>query len=83
MWVFRKCHIRCVPFEDPNTKMLYEKIKNSDFLLPRSVSPQAADLLKKILQKDPNKRITINDIRKHDFILFAGKVSIPKGVNTR
>jgi 5'-AMP-activated protein kinase catalytic alpha subunit len=21
----------CVPFEDPNTKMLYEKIKTSDF----------------------------------------------------
>lgn len=29
----------CVPFEDPNTKMLYEKIKTHDFALPKGVSP--------------------------------------------
>lgn len=71
-----------MPFEDPNTKKLYEKIKHSDFAIPRNVSPQATDLLHKILQKDPQKRISINDIRKHDFILLAGKMTIPRGVNT-
>ncbi|CAK92709.1 unnamed protein product (macronuclear) [Paramecium tetraurelia] len=73
----------CVPFEDQNTKQLYEKIKHSDYKLPKSVSPQAADLLRKILQKDPSKRITIPEIRQHDFILFAGKMTIPEGVNTK
>ncbi|KAM3135268.1 hypothetical protein pb186bvf_012566 [Paramecium bursaria] len=73
----------CVPFEDPNTKMLYEKIKTHDFALPKGVSPQAQDLLRRILQKDPHKRISIGEIRRHDFMLLQGKITIPKGVNTK
>ncbi|CAK57035.1 unnamed protein product (macronuclear) [Paramecium tetraurelia] len=68
----------CVPFEDQNTKRLYEKIKTSDFHLPKYVSLQAADLLKKLLMKDPAQRITLQEIKNHDFIKFAGKYSIPQ-----
>ncbi|CAD8090535.1 unnamed protein product [Paramecium sonneborni] len=68
----------CVPFEDQNTKRLYEKIKTSDFHLPKHVSLQAADLLKKLLMKDPTQRITLQEIKNHDFIKFAGKYSIPQ-----
>ncbi|CAD8170425.1 unnamed protein product [Paramecium octaurelia] len=67
----------CVPFEDQNTKRLYEKIKTSDFHLPKHVSLQAGDLLKKLLMKDPQQRITLQEIKNHDFIKFAGQYSIP------
>ncbi|CAD8099064.1 unnamed protein product [Paramecium primaurelia] len=70
----------CVPFEDQNTKKLYEKIKTSDFHLPKHVSLQAADLLKKLLMKDPTQRITLQEIMNHDFIKFAGKYSIPQSL---
>lgn len=72
----------CVPFEDPNTKKLYEKIKKADFVRPRyffidynyfsHLSPAAIDLLEKLLAKDPEKRITIDGLRNHPFILKNG-----------
>ena len=54
-----------LPFEDPNTAMLYKKILNADYEIPNFVSSEARDLIKKILNTDPEKRYKINDIRKH------------------
>jgi hypothetical protein len=36
-----------------------------------------------MLQKDPQKRFSIDQIRQHDFIRFSGKQHIPKGINTK
>ncbi len=54
-----------LPFEDPNTTNLYQKILKGDFQIPKFVSKDAADLLKCILCTDPEKRYKIEDIRKH------------------
>lgn len=54
-----------LPFEDPNTTLLYQKILKGEFQIPRFVSKEAADLLKSILTTDPTKRLTVSDIRKH------------------
>lgn len=54
-----------LPFEDPNTSNLYKKILSADYRLPNSLSKQAADLIKKILTTDPEKRIKITEIKKH------------------
>lgn len=54
-----------LPFEDPDTGELYKKILSADYHLPNYVSKDAADLLSKILETDPDKRITIPEIRKH------------------
>jgi 5'-AMP-activated protein kinase catalytic alpha subunit len=56
-----------LPFEDPNTNKLYKKILACDYTIPHSLSPNLKDLMKKILNTDPNKRITIGDIRTHDW----------------
>ena len=42
-----------LPFEDPNTTNLYQKILKGDFQIPKFVSKEAADLLKRILCTDP------------------------------
>ncbi len=43
-----------LPFEDPNTTKLYKKILNCDYLIPGFISAGCKDLIKKILNVDPN-----------------------------
>lgn len=45
-----------LPFEDPNTTNLYQKILKGEFQIPKFVSKQATDLLRCILCTDPEKR---------------------------
>ena len=48
-----------LPFEDPNTNNLYKKILTGEFKIPRYVSEGARDLLRKILNTNPNTRYTM------------------------
>ena len=54
-----------LPFEHPNTNILYKKIIKGHFEIPSWISNCAKSLLHKILNTDPIKRYTIDDIRKH------------------
>ena len=48
-----------LPFEDPNTSNLYKKILSADYKIPPFVSDSCRDLMVKILNTDPEKRIGI------------------------
>ena len=48
-----------LPFEDPVTKRLYQKIINAEYKLPQHLSENCKDLLRKILNTNPQKRYTI------------------------
>ena len=52
-----------LPFEDPNTSNLYKKILSADYEKPNFISPAAMDLIQRILTTDPEKRITIAQIK--------------------
>lgn len=54
-----------LPFEDPKTNVLYKKILNADYTIPEFVSEECADLIRKILNTDPNERFTLDDIKGH------------------
>ena len=54
-----------LPFEDQNTKKLYQKILKADYKLPSFLSDEAKDLINLILNPDPTQRFTIKDIRNH------------------
>ena len=54
-----------LPFEDPNTSQLYKKILSADYKIPKFVSKEASEMLKSILNTDPEKRFTIEQIRDH------------------
>lgn len=54
-----------LPFEDPNTSNLYKKILSADFEMPDFLSPEAQDIICRILTTDPDKRITIQQIKQH------------------
>jgi len=49
-----------LPFEDPNTSKLYKKILNGDFKCPKFITENSRDLIVKILNTDPETRITID-----------------------
>ena len=62
------------PFYDENDDLgrLYRKIKRADYDMPSpywdNVSPSAKDLVKKLLQPDPKKRLTSTQTLKHPWL---------------
>ena len=69
-----------LPFEDPNTSNLYKKILSADFQTPNYVSDEAKDLFACILNTDPEKRYTIEQIRKHPWFNITPCESNFKGI---
>lgn len=57
-----------LPFNDDNVKKLLLKVQAGRYQMPQSLSPEAKDLISKILIVNPAKRITIKDILKHDLV---------------
>ena len=54
-----------LPFEDNNTTNLYKKILSANYNIPKTISPDGADLIRGLLTIDPIRRLTIPEIRKH------------------
>ena len=63
-----------LPFEDKNNEILFKKIVECKINYPDYLSDVSLDLLKKIIVPDPNKRITIPQIKKHPFYLMGKKI---------
>ena len=69
-----------LPFEDSNTSQLYKKILTADYKCPKWISIEAQDLLRKILNTDPEKRFTVEMIRNHAwFTINAPKEEVVLG----
>ena len=77
-----------LPFEDPKTSNLYKKIMGAEYTLPKFLSGQCKDLIRRILNTDPEHRFSVNDIRNHTWSLqikdrnrnmgyFPGKEKMP------
>ncbi|CAL5995719.1 Kinase [Hexamita inflata] len=58
-----------LPFDDEELPKLYKKIGSGQFDIPPFVSASAADLLKKILVVDPEKRFDIKQIISHPWFV--------------
>jgi 5'-AMP-activated protein kinase, catalytic alpha subunit len=67
-----------LPFEDPNTSNLYRKILSGEYRTPKWISLEVKDLIQKILETDPEKRLTIPDIRNHPWCQMVPAASIPR-----
>ena len=55
------------PFYNDNLKLLYQNIERGNLKLPKYLSSEAKKFLAKILHKDPKKRPTLEQIKKHAF----------------
>jgi 5'-AMP-activated protein kinase catalytic alpha subunit len=69
----------CLPFDEETIPQLFKKIKAGEFRIPSHVSPEARDLIKRMLTVDPLERITIPQLRDHPW--FAA--SLPRFLQFR
>lgn len=58
-----------LPFDDESIPNLFKKIKSGMYSLPSHLSQSARDLIPRMLVVDPIKRITIAEIRHHQWFL--------------
>ena len=65
-----------LPFEDDenDNDVLFGQIIRNRIDYPSFLSDLSLDMLKKILVSDPNKRISIEEIKKHEFYLQGEKI---------
>lgn len=52
-----------IPFEKHGILELYDAIRNDDVIYEPDTDPVLVDLMKRILEKDPNKRIKMAELR--------------------
>jgi serine/threonine protein kinase len=52
-----------VPFMAPTLPEIYEKIKNEEIAIPDGVNPAAADLIMRLLHKDPALRLSTKEAK--------------------
>jgi 5'-AMP-activated protein kinase catalytic alpha subunit len=68
------------PFEDDVYVTLLQKIKRNNYTVPLDISGESVDLIKKILQADCNRRITMSEILCHPWVTYT---SFPKYIDQK
>ena len=58
-----------LPFEGENNKILFKSIVECNPEIPEYLNEDTQDLISAILRPNPDDRITIEEIKKHDFYL--------------
>lgn len=56
------------PFESQTSQETYKKIVSCYCKFPDHVTPEARDLILKLLQKIPAERISLRDVKNHPWI---------------
>ena len=79
--------VGALPFDDEDIHILYQQIREGKFYLPSTLSNEGIDLLKRLLIVDPEKRISISEIKKHPWfnidkcILYEGVILSEKKIS--
>eukprot|EP00096_Caligus_rogercresseyi_P008932 TRINITY_DN2929_c0_g1_i1.p2 TRINITY_DN2929_c0_g1~~TRINITY_DN2929_c0_g1_i1.p2 ORF type:complete len:629 (-),score=156.70 TRINITY_DN2929_c0_g1_i1:1778-3664(-) len=65
-----------VPFHDENILALYNKIRTQPLVFEENpdlaISEELKDIIKQMLIKDPNERITLQEMKQHDWVTGYG-----------
>jgi serine/threonine protein kinase len=56
-----------LPFDDDDMSALFRKIVSQDIVYPAYLSPQLINLLERMLMKNPDHRITLDEIKRHEW----------------
>ncbi|KAB5570527.1 CAMKK/META protein kinase [Coniochaeta sp. 2T2.1] len=62
-----------IPFERDGVLDMYEAIRTDSIKLPEDEDPDFVDLMSRILEKDPDKRITMPELREHPWVTREGE----------
>lgn len=57
-----------LPFDDPDLRVMMAKTKKGHYEMPRFLSPEAEDLIRRMLQVNPDRRITLKEIWRHPLV---------------
>jgi serine/threonine protein kinase len=57
-----------LPFDDPDLRVMMSKTKKGHYEVPKCVSPEAEDLIKRMLQVNPDRRISLRKIWRHPLV---------------
>ncbi|XP_076844047.1 serine/threonine-protein kinase BRSK1 isoform X1 [Brachyhypopomus gauderio] len=57
--------VGALPFDHDNLRQLLEKVKSGLFHMPHFIPPDCQALLRGMIEVDPEKRLTLEDIQKH------------------
>lgn len=57
-----------LPFDDPDLRVMMGKTKKGQYKMPDFLSPEAEDLIRRMLQVNPDQRITMKQIWQHPLI---------------
>lgn len=66
-----------LPFDDDNISNLYKKIQSGRYTVPDSLSPTCADLISNLLQVDPKKRLSMDQLLLHPWLTKSFTCSVP------
>jgi aurora kinase len=53
------------PFTAEDRDLTYNRILEIDLVMPAHLSPQCQDLIRRLLNKDPQRRLSLDDILEH------------------
>jgi len=57
-----------LPFDDPDIRVMMGKTKKGQYEMPKYVSPEAEDLISRMLQVEPERRISLKEIWRHPLV---------------
>ena len=55
-------------FSGNSMEELFQRVKNGKYSLPLTLSKEVVDFINKMLQQDPNQRLTANQLLYHEFL---------------
>ncbi|KAK6191137.1 hypothetical protein SNE40_002878 [Patella caerulea] len=58
-----------LPFDDDNLRQLLEKVKKGVFHIPHFVPPDCQILLRGMVEIDPDKRLTLEEVMRHTWVV--------------
>ncbi|CAK9295945.1 unnamed protein product [Gordionus sp. m RMFG-2023] len=68
--------VGALPFDDENLRHLLEKVKRGYFHTPSFVSPECQELIKGMIEKDPDKRMTLAQVLNHSWVANKNEIII-------
>ena len=66
-------YITCVPLLQATPDQTMYNIRHQALILPPDFSPAARDFIMQALQKDPERRPTMQQLMEHPWVMLAGR----------
>jgi serine/threonine protein kinase len=57
-----------LPFDEEHDIQLYRKIETGSYVVPNFLSREAKDLIHRMIEVEPSKRISVHEIKNHPWM---------------